>query len=144
MEAQRQLAARDPWMAHLAVDLHRLALPAPADLPDADEIGREPAVDRHLIDLLMAAERVEVERLEPGGNVEISLRGAGRDVAARDLERPRGVRLSNDGVGALDSYRPDADTEGSDVDVPGQRKDVGAARGRSGHSHLEVEISGER
>ncbi len=143
LHAQRQLGAAVPGTAHLAVHPHRLPLPAQADPPDGNQIGREPALHGDPVDLLAPARRVHAQRVEPARYVEIAGHGPRRDIGASDLDGHVGCRLAYRGVAALDAYASDADPESPDLDVPGQREDTDAGRFRPRHGHVQPKIGGE-
>src|SRR5262249_53414525 len=119
---------------------HFFAFPVPADLPDADQVGRQPAIEGDPVELPVAPEGVDAKRGETTGDGEVSRLRPGGHVGAGDRDGPGGLRVADRGVAALDAYAPNADTKGPDLDVPGQGKDPGAVRLMTGHRHVEVEI----
>src|SRR5262245_44013777 len=123
VDAQRQLVAGNPWVADLADQTHLFAFPVPADLPDADQVGRQPAIDGDPVELPVAPEGVDAKRGETTGDAEVSRLRPGGHVGAGDRDGPGGLRVADRGVAALDAYAPNADTKGPDLDVPGQGKD---------------------
>src|SRR5262249_4239189 len=143
LRAQRKLAAGDPWMSHLTADLHHFSLPAPADSPDGDPIGREPPVQGDPVELLPAPERIHAERVEPARDIEIPGRGPSRDIGALYIDDQGALRHADRGVAILDPYAPDADTDRPDREMPGQRKDVDAGAFRLRRRHVQAEISGD-
>ena len=142
--AQGERAGGRPRVAQLSFELHRLAMPAPADLSDPDHVRREPAVDHDLVDLLATAGGVRAEHIEAARDVGVSRRRPGDDVSARDLDGQRGLRMVDHGVAALHPDAPDADADGARLDVLGEREESGATRLCIGRRHLEVDIARER
>jgi hypothetical protein len=130
-------------MAHLPGEPQRLASPPPGELPDRDDVGGEPPLQRDLGELFPSAERGDAERLDLTRDVEIARGGPRGDDRTRELEGHVAVRGADHDVAALHADPPDADAKRTGLERVRQGEESGSIAGRGRDRGVELDVGGQ-